>query len=288
MSIGAIYLLSVHLLEFCGFNSRCKPYILTWSFTHERWWLVWVGWLACNIDADGSTQPAGRLGEPSWLTHSQLFRENQPLHTFNCYYRSISNHIVREWKEKSRIVFALCIFKTHFLSLNIEINSFSLIILQWYDWKPELVVSHDFSWFSRSRPLFPDRIAAASHWSPQPLQDQIWGRSRRRQISVARWGEGRPQATWGHSGQARNRRERPVASAGPAKAMTVDFLEMLWHVFIKVIWLLISCNLCKCDLLQMSINLGTVSIENNTVGRLFANKKGSLVLDGSLWSWMAF
>ena len=152
---------------------------------------MWVGWLACNIDADGSTQPAtGRLGEPSWLTYSQLFGENEPLHTFNCYYRSISNHIVREWKEESRIVFALCIFKTHFLSLNIEINSFSLIILQWYDWKPELVVSHDFSWFSRSRPLFPDRIAAASHWPPQPLQDQIWGRSRRRQISVARWGGG--------------------------------------------------------------------------------------------------
>ena len=34
----------------------------------------------------------------------------------------------------------------------------------------------------------------------------------------------------------------------------------------------------------MSINLGTVSIENNTVGRLFANKKGSsMAVFGPRW-----
>ena len=102
-------------------------------------------------------------------------------------YRTISS--VSE--KRNQGLFLHCVYlRPTFCHWILKLFVFSLIILQWYDWKPELVVSHDFSWFSRSRPLFPDRIAAASHWSPQPLQDQIWGRSRRRQISVARWGGG--------------------------------------------------------------------------------------------------
>ena len=146
-----------------------------------------VGWLAGMQYWCRRIDPACWAAGRTKLTHT--FSIVPRKRTTSHFQLLLPIYIVREWKEESRIVFALCIFKTHFLSLNIKFVCL-LIILQWYDWKPELVVSHDFSWFSRSRPLFPDRIAAASHWPPQPLQDQIWGRSRRRQISVARWGGG--------------------------------------------------------------------------------------------------